>query len=241
MNKRSKRNLRGRIGIAVMIIAFMVGSGFYAAYWLNNVYGLKEAEIQRLNEVVSRLNGESRVAQAMVTKQEFNPLNNEIETTIKFLEITSEGENLKPRFFTFKSDTIYFDALVIKFDLDYVERGEALRGKSIALFRRIFSENQAPENGFLMDEDSDGGAVPNIYRINKNPSELEEKLWKGFWGYAADPKEAAKLGVRVIQGEAVYTRFQPDNLYTLTLDHDGGLNIMTEPFPQILKTKTDNN
>ena len=43
----------------------------------------------------------------------------------------------------------------------------------------------------------------------------------------------------VIQGEAVYTRFLPQNLYHITLDHAGGINIKVEPIPSILLDEMD--
>jgi hypothetical protein len=74
-----------------------------------------------------------------------------------------------------------------------------------------------------------------VYRVDPDPSAFEVNLWKEFWRYASDPEEARKKGVRVIQGEAVYNRFLPQNIYTLTLDYDGGININVEPVPQILR------
>ena len=52
-------------------------------------------------------------------------------------------------------------------------------------------------------------------------------------GGLAEPGKASVsktvVGVRVAQGEAVWTKFQPDRLYTLTLESDGGLNITSAP------------
>jgi len=117
---------------------------------------------------------------------------------------------------------IHFDALVIKFDHEDVAAGEALRGKSLALFRRIYGENQNPAEGHRVDPEND---VPSVYRVNPQPSEFELRLWGRFWDYATDPDLAARDHVRVAQGESVYVPMQKGDVWTLTLQNNGGLNI----------------
>lgn len=224
----------GRGGILLLLIMTLAGAGLFSGYYLHTLYREKELEIERLNTVVDRLEASTRVAQVVVTDQEVNEQSGLLETTIKFAELDRQGEALPPRTFTVEGDVIYFDALVIKFDRDYVERGEALRGKSLHLFRRIFGEHQPPERGFPIDGSPREGGVPDPYRVDGEANDFEVELWKDFWSYAVDPAAAREKGVRVVQGEAVYTRFVEQNLYTLTLDHDGGLNIEIEPIPRIL-------
>lgn len=233
--KPHEESRRGRISTVLLLLIVLLGSGTYTAYYLKRIYHEKDLEIQELKIVVDRLEAETRVAEILVTEQGRNAETGRLETTIKFLELDRNGEPLSPRHFTVEGDIIYFDSLVIKFDHNYVERGEALRGKSISLFRRIFGEHQKPNEGFPIDEGSDRGSVPDIFRVNSQPTAFEVELWKEFWRYAVDPKEAKRKGVRIIQGEAVYTRFIPNNIYIITLDHAGGINIKVEPVRQILR------
>lgn len=230
-----QRNQAGRGGVLAMIFLTLVGGGFFFAYYLNDLYLEKEREIERLNAVVERLEASTRIAQVVVDEQTVNPDTGALETTLKFMEIDRQDRPLPPRIFNVKGDVIYFDALVIKFERDYIERGEALRGRSIHLFRRVFGETQAPEDGLLIDGDPSESGIPRLYRVDADPSDFEKELWHDFWRYATDPKAAHEKGVRVVQGEAVYTRFVKENLYTLTLDHDGGINIEVEPIPSILR------
>ena len=230
-----RRPRRGRVSAALLVLAVAAGAALYAAYTVQRAYREKELEIRRLARVVERLEAETRRAQVIVTKQGVNPATGRLETTLKFMETGPGGDPLPPRYFTVEGDVVYFDALVIRFEREYVERGDALRGKSICLFRRVFGEHQAPEEGFPVDRAAGAGEVPDVYRVNPDPTPFERELWKEFWRYAADPAAARAKGVRVIQGEAVYTRFIPGNLYTLTLDHGGGLSIKVEPIPAILR------
>ena len=100
--------------------------------------------------------------------------------------------------------------------------GDALRGKSLALFRRIYGEHQNPIDGFPVDPSGD---VPNIFRVSPVPTPFEQELWGQFWKLATDPDLAAKNGVRVAQGEAVYVPVERGQAWTLTLQNNGGLSI----------------
>jgi hypothetical protein len=232
---RIRNHAAGKVGFALLLFLTLIGALGFSAFYLNKMYREKELEIERLNQVVERLEATSRIAQVVVKDQGRNPETGKFETTVKFVEQDREGNALPERLFTVEGDVVYFDALVIKFMRDYVERGEALRGKSIHLFRRVFGETQAPEKGEPIDAPSIDRGVPDLYRVSDVPTDFEADLWQNFWWYANNPEEARKKGVRVMQGEAVYTRFVRDNLYTLTLDHDGGINIEVESIPSILR------
>lgn len=181
-----------------------------------------ERERNELNEVVRRLTREDRVADVIVTRQQKDDAGRIVSTEIEFIELDRDGHSLPARRFCLAGRVLYFDALVVKFDRQAVKAGDALKGKSLLLFRRIFSEECAPRDGPIIDAD---GEVPDVFRVNPRPSEFEKRLWSRFWSYAADPKLAAADGVRVAQGEAVYAPVTAGQRWTLTLDADGGLNL----------------
>lgn len=190
----------------------------------------EELQQQRaaLEQAVTRLTGEDRIAEVYVTEQvragetvNGKPSDSDI-TVIEFIEIDREGHAMPSRRFIIHDDVIFFDALVLKFDSEYVSLGDALRGKSLALFRRIFGEHQNPIDGFPVDPSGD---VPNIFRVNPNPTPFEQQLWSEFWKLASDPDLAAKNGVKVAQGEAVYVPVERGQVWTLTLQNNGGLSI----------------
>ena len=191
----------------------------------NEELARRERELQR---VIERLTGEVRVGEVHVIDQvrAGNRVNGQPAltdmTTIEFIELDHEQHPLPSQRFWVPDDVIFFDALVLKFDHEHVKAGDALRGKSLALFRRIYGEHQNPADGFGIDPDGD---VPNIFRINPEPNAFERELWSQFWRYAADPELAARQGVRVAQGEAVYVPMERGQVWTLTLQNNGGLNI----------------
>jgi hypothetical protein len=182
-------------------------------------------ERAQLAEVVEHLSVERRVAEVDVLQQHTDVLGQVLQTVIRITEIGRDDELLTPQVFGVPGHVPHFDALVIKFEDDFVARGDLLRGRSLALFRRVYSETQAPEHGYWL---GGRGAVPDVYRVTDEPSEFEVELWRDFWSYATDPVKAAGAGVRVAQGEAVYAPMRPGEHWLLTLEADGGLNLIKQ-------------
>ena len=137
------------------------------------------------------------------------------------------------RSFSIEGDTAHIDALVIKFDGQYVRENDPLRGQSIALFTRIYGDKQKPSEGLAIDEP---GRIPDIYRgADPRVSEFEQKLWKDFWRLAQDESYRREMGVRVANGQGVWGPFEPEKLYTLTIETNGGINITSEPLRGIYR------
>jgi hypothetical protein len=212
-----------------------IGAGVAATNWLvgsAEVARLKaerdrlEHEREVLRQVVDRLTREQRVAEVIVLDQQRDEAGRVTETSIEFIELDRDGHPLPTKSFCLPGREIYFDGLVIKFSNEAVASADPLRGKSIMLFRRIFSDKLPPEHARLIDVNGD---VPNVFRVDPNPSKFEQKLWKRFWEYATQPDRAAAEGIRVAQGEAVYARMSKGQRWTLTLESDGGLNLRPVP------------
>jgi hypothetical protein len=199
-----------------------------------------ESERQKLQEqkkqlqaVVERLSDEKRVAEVLVTDQ--SPVHGVLRTTLLFVEYARDGTPLPKKTFTIDGNVAHIDAMVIKFDRDFVAQNDPLRGHSIALFRRLFSESQSPEKSFPIDEP---GQIPDVYRGAANPADqlaFERELWQNFWRLAEDKDYRTAKGVRVANGQGVWGPFSRDKLYTLTLDADGGLNLTSEPLKGIYR------
>ena len=191
-------------------------------------------ERQELAAVVQRLRLEKRVADVEVLEQQTDNAGQVLRTTLKLSEIGRDGTALPAQVFDIPGRVPHFDALVIKFQDDYVERGDPLRGASLALFRRVYGESQAPEDGYWLGRPGD---VPDVYRVSPTPSALEVGLWNDFWQYATDPARAAVAGVRVAQGEAVYAPMSTGERWRLTLEVDGGLNLVRADTPSSAATR----
>src|SRR5262245_4221242 len=198
---------------------------------------LKEQN-QQLEQFVTRLTSERRVADIVVTEQIKNG-DTITSTTLLFVEYAPDGQQLPPRYFTIKGNVAHIDALVIKFEQDFIKSGDPLRGHSLVLFHRLYGDYQAPVDGFMIDMP---GKPPEVYRIptrSPSASECETQLWQDFWKLADDEAYRKEKGVRVAMGESPWTRFYPDKVYTLTLQADGGLSLSSRAMDGIWKEYRD--
>ncbi|CAN5555045.1 hypothetical protein BH10PLA1_BH10PLA1_07840 [soil metagenome] len=220
------------ISLCFLITIGSVGLYIYRDHFsAQHVIDKLTEEKKVLETVVQRLGSENRVAEVIVTDQ--HPVNGVIQTTLLFVEYAKDGRELPPKVLTVKGKTAHVDALVIKFDRDFVKENDPLRGKSIALFYRVFGDQESPADGPKIDEP---GHIPTVYQgADPRVSEYEKKLWADFWKLAEDENYRKQYGVRVAQGEGPWGPFEMDRLYTLSIDADGGLNIRSEPLKGIYR------
>jgi hypothetical protein len=107
-----------------------------------------------------------------------------------------------------------------------------LRGKSAVFFMKAFVLDGAKTQEFDITKVDE---VPGGYRVFEKANDFEMKLWREFWDYALDPKKREHAGIKNAQIEAPGSMFLPGTIYTLKIEHDGGLRIDASPIPEILK------
>jgi hypothetical protein len=189
-------------------------------------------EDEVLKKMIARLQADSRIAEVLVTGVNFDEKTQQTFTTIKFLEYDAQGEPLDPKYFTFSGNIIQFQSLVIRFDDQYIRNADRLKGKSAYIFLRAFMLDGKNTQEFDITPVNE---VPAGYRIEAKSNPFEEKLWQSFWTAALDPKKAQESGVKNAQIEAPGTMFVPGNLYTIKIEHDGGMRIDVSKLSPILK------
>jgi len=185
-----------------------------------------------LKKVVARLEADSRAAEVLVTGVQYDEKTQKTYTTIKFLEYDSNDRPLEPRYFTFSGNIIQFQALVIRFEDRLIRRGDALKGKSAYLFWKVFVLDGKNTQEFVLTE---AHSIPDGYKLANSEDPFEQKIWNKFWDYALDPAQAQKVGIKNAQIEAPGTMFVPGILYTIRIEHDGGLRIDAQRLSPILK------
>ncbi len=185
-----------------------------------------------LKQIVARLEADSRVAEVLVTSVSYNEELKKNFTTIKFLEYDTEGKPLKPKYFTFPGNIIQFQSLVVRFDDRFVVAGDRLRGKSVYLFWKVFCLDGPNTKEFPITYLEE---VPEGYKVSPKPNVFENHFWRKFWQYAFDQRSASREGIKNVQIEAPGMVFIPGYLYTIKIEHDGGLRIDTAVLPNILK------
>ncbi|RJO65281.1 MAG: hypothetical protein C4540_01665 [Candidatus Omnitrophota bacterium] len=215
------RYLNSKI-LIILVVLVLAGTYAVSHYRRNKI----------LEKIIERLSADSRVAEALVTDVRYDPVSKKHYTTIKFLEYDTQSCPLAPKYFTFTQNIIQFQAMVIRFDDFYVKSGHPLKGKSASIFLRVFALNG---KGAEVCEINKVDTVPSGYALQQPASRFETQLWKRFWEYALNPKEAKKVGIKNAQIEAPGTKFIPGMVYTIVVEHDGGLRVDARPLPEIIK------
>jgi len=201
-------------------------------------------EFVTFKRIIHNLKAESRLAEVLVVESSLDEYTRKYKTTIKFLEYDVKGRPLKPKYFTFNGNLIQFQTLVVRFDDKYIEEGHRMKGKSIYLFLKAFVLDGKNTQEFVITpveakNGKDGSApevaVPEGYRVGDPPNYFEKEIWGRFWKYALEPDERKKIGIKNAQVEAPGSVFIPGTIYTLIIEHDGGIRIDTRPIPEILK------
>lgn len=199
-----------------------------AGFW---VHGFLERE-RVLRQVVERLSADSLVAEVLVTKSEYDEVSKKVLTTIKFLEYGPDAKPLEPRYFSFRGNLIQFQALVVRFQDALIKSGNRLKGKSAFIFLKAFVLDGKETQVFDITSHDE---IPRGYKIQGVASDFELDLWKEFWSYALNPAKRESTGIKNAQIEAPGALFLPGSIYTLRIEHDGGLRIDARAVPEILK------
>ena len=223
--------------LSVLVVAGSAGIYLYRDHFsASREIRRLEEEKKELQQIVQRLSAERRRADILVTDQK--RIDGVLHTTLLFVEYGHNDAPLPAKRFTVKGDFIHVDAMVIKFERGFLEEGDALRGHSIALFTKIYGDEERPSEAALIDPP---GEIPAIYQgADPRVSEFEMQLWKDFWRLAEDPKMRTERGVRIANGQGVWGPFEMNRLYTLTIESDGGLNLVYEPIKGIYQEALKN-
>jgi len=215
-------------------LALLVGAGAAGVYLADRLVLAPRREAQgrieelerrkqELERVVARLKHTERRAQVWILDQTVPSEGGPPATKLRFVEMDAEGNPVgKEREFILTGEEVYFDSLVIKFDDPHIEAGEALRGKSLLLFRRVFTNKLQPDDGHPLDA---RGLAPEVYAAREGPTAFERELWGNFWEYANNPKAAAGKGIRALHGDAVSIRPRKNMVYVLELRATGEVTI----------------
>jgi len=177
-------------------------------------------EVQKLETSLALLKVDHRVARLSVVDQDAD------STKVQFVELNDEGQPIEtPREFRIPGNTVYIDGWVVKFDDKYVQEADLERGTSLILFKRLFGNNQKPDEGFPLDEQ---GAAPKAYSRGGKMNEFEKSIFSDFWAIANDKTKAEQKGIRAAHGDAVSMKVEKGKTYKVQLRASDGPSIVPE-------------
>ena len=210
-------------GICLIALAYL-GRGFY--YRAITIHELL-TENKNLKQAITNLTYEDQIGYAKVIAQE--PNGGKILTTLKFIE-TARDDKLKTvleKEYTIEGDIVYFEALIVKFGDKMVMDGKT---KALYLWRRIYSDKMAPEQGFAIEEP---GAEPQRYGdlLKLLPIKQKQLFWTNIWDLANDPDKLKEHDIEAIYGNAVYSKLRKGLIYVFKISPAG--QVYPEVIPDI--------
>jgi len=212
----------------LFVLSLILTTGYFAGQAYQKF--IHEKEI--LKQMVQRLTADSRIAEVLVTEIRYDEHLDKVFTTIKFLEYGAQGQSLPPRYFTFSGNIIQFQSLIVRFDDVLIKAADPFKGKSAYLFWKVFMLDGANSQEYELTRVKE---IPEGYKISAESNPFEQQLWEKFWDYALNSPWAEKRGIKSAQIEAPGTKFVPGVLYSLKIEHDGGIRIDTQELPSILR------
>lgn len=212
---------------------WMVGAGLTVGAAMFAASGLRWWEVRRLESQVRalerqkeellsyarRLSASRRVAQVDVLRQTVDAEGRRI-TDLLWREMTADGTIGASQATSIIGELAYFEAAVIKFDFEVPAPDTPEQRTSLALFRRVFGDGQTPASGAELHREA-----PLASTAPATAEAREQRLWEMFWQFVDDPLLAKTYGVRVAQIEAPAVPLKTDEVWEITLDAAGGLNL----------------
>ena len=187
-------------------------------------------ERMELRAIIKRITGRTQEAQLVVVGQVLSRRGRVMQTTLLWREFTftTQGRVALPlQKIVIPGNEPYIGGYVLKFADSFVEAGNALRGKSLGFFTRIFSNSQAPDRGTsLLGREG----VPRVLEPRYGPpNPFALSLWRQIQRLIRSRRADKKLGLQVVQLQYVAKPVRPGVLYTIYLQNNGGLEFVAEP------------
>ena len=175
------------------------------------------AENKELRRAITNLTAEEQIGYAKIISQENR--NGKLFTTMKFVETARNNklEKILEKEYTIEGDIIHFDALIVKFSNKMVMDG---REKALYLWRRVYGETMAPENGLPIEA---AGLGPQRYKdlFRNLPMKHKELFWSNIWDLANNPDNLQEYDIQAIYGNVVYSKLVPGLIYIFKISPTG--------------------
>lgn len=227
MNFQVKKTENGNVLIGIIVIIALIVIGLIALIGYQGIKTISDllTENKTLKESLTRLTQEEQIGYAKVMKQE--RIDGKLFTTLKFIETARDDKSNKilEKEYTIEGDIVHFDAMIVKFGNQLVLDGKE---RSLYLWRRVYSENMAPNAGYPIE---DIGKEPARYAslLDKLRIKDRETFWSSIWELTNEPQKLSKFGVQAIYGNVVYSQLKPGLIYVFKISNTGQVYPETVP------------
>jgi hypothetical protein len=204
-------------------IAYMGHGWFYGAATIRELL----TENRQLKQAITNLTLEDQIGYAKVISQWREPSpsgenrDGKLFTNVRFVE-TARDDKLKKvleKNYTVEGDIVHFDALVVKFGDKMVMDGKE---KALYLWRRVYGENTAPENGLTIEEP---GKEPQRYKdlLELLPAKERGLFWTNIWELANNSDRLKEYDIKAVYGNVVYSKLRKGLIYVFKISPTGQL------------------
>lgn len=205
----------------VVVIAGLAVAGYFGRGFFLREMTIHQllSENKQLKGAITNLTAEEQIGYAKVISQ--GKRDGSIVTTLRFVE-TARDDKLKKiveKDYTIEGDIVHFDALIVKFGDKMVMDG---RERAMYLWRRVYSEGMAPQDGFPIESP---GNEPARYAdlLNRLPIKQRQLFWSNVWDLANDVDKLKQYSITAIYGNVVYSRLKPGLIYIFKISPTGQL------------------
>jgi hypothetical protein len=207
--------------VKIIFIAVLGAGGVYLWHVSSGQRTIRQllTENKELQQSISNLSFEQQIGYAKVLDQEWRE--GRQFTRLVFVQTSAEdpAEPLLKKEVEIEGDVAHFDALIVRFGNELVMDG---RARAICLWRRLYGEKMAPEEGFVLEQE---GSEPAQYAKICGALSIRDRtlFWGEIWALSNDPKRLEPLGVTAIYGNVVYRQMKPGLIYVFKLSSTGAL------------------
>ena len=227
---RSERvsNTEIRMKTTIKIVSGLVVVAAGVILWLHFSSSRTIEQLLRENEglktAISNLTEERQIGYAKVLLQETR--DGKLYTKLLFVEVDPSDftKQILKKEYEVEGDVVHFDTLIVTFGDQLVKDG---RERAMYLWRRIYGEKMAPEQGFPIE--TQGQPSPRYAELCSKLSVEDNKLfWNEIWQLSNNPKRLEKLGIKAVFGDDVYRQLKPGLIYVFKVSSTGTL------YPEII-------
>jgi hypothetical protein len=218
-----------RVAFYIMALACLAAIAYIGHGWFYGAATIREllTENKQLKQAITNLTLEDQIGYAKVISQWREPSpsgenrDGKLFTNVRFVE-TARDDKLKKvleKSYTVEGDIVHFDALVVKFGDKMVMNG---KGKALYLWRRVYGENTAPENGLTIEEPN---KEPQRYKdlLELLPTKESSLFWTNIWELANNPDQLREYDIKAVYGNVVYSKLRKGLIYVFKISPTGQL------------------
>lgn len=213
-------------GVVVLALATIVTKDQFSVFRIRELQSridALETEKAEMLLYAERIRAARRVAQVNVIEQDAEAEGGPV-TVLHWQQIGTDGLLGPAEVLTLRGTQVYFEAMVAKFEYDLIGRAAPGKSTNLAMFRRAFGDAQMPSTGHPLDH-TDPMVRDDTGAMKRETSEADAAIRARFWELMDKPALAAEYGIRIVQCEAPSVRVKPGQIWEVTLDAAGGLNL----------------